>query len=65
MPDEKEYTINPSGLIPLIGTLGIYNGDAGGGEGEYKTLKTTLIPEPSAALLGSLGVLVLLRRRRN
>jgi hypothetical protein len=25
----------------------------------------TLIPEPSAALLGSLGVLVLLRRRRN
>jgi hypothetical protein len=65
-PTEKEYTINPLGLTPLIGTLGIYNGDAGGGEGEYNTLKTAaIIPEPSAALLGSLGVLVLLRRRRN
>jgi hypothetical protein len=65
-PTEIEYFINPSGATPLIGTLGTYIGDAGGGVGEYNTLKTaTIIPEPSAALLGSLGVLVLLRRRRN
>jgi uncharacterized protein (TIGR03382 family) len=38
----------------------------GGGNGlVFDNIVVTTIPEPSAALLGGLGVLALLRRRRN
>jgi uncharacterized protein (TIGR03382 family) len=33
-------------------------------EGEIDNLSVSLIPEPGAALLGGLGLLTLLRRRR-
>lgn len=51
----------------FIGGNGTFTGDAifGGGEGDYSTLKLAVIPEPSTALLGALGALALLRRRRN
>lgn len=64
-PDVQDYVANPFGApAPVIGTVGSFTGNAGGqGSGTFSTLQ--LIPEPSAALLGSLGVLVLLRRRRN
>jgi hypothetical protein len=62
---ENEYVINPAGITPIIGTPGTFNGNAGGGAGVYNTLNTAaLIPEPSAALLGAIGALGLLRRRR-
>jgi hypothetical protein len=63
VPDENQYSSNPTGRVPVLGTFGAFNGDAGGGDGGYATLQ--MIPEPSAALLGALGVLGLLRRRRN
>jgi hypothetical protein len=78
---ENEYVVNPAGITPLIGTVGTFTGNpgfipgalpsdppisAGVGQGNYLTLNTIVpIPEPSAALLGAVGVLGLLRRRRN
>jgi MYXO-CTERM domain-containing protein len=63
-PVENQYTANPAGISPIIGTLGTFTGDPGLGEGTYTTLKMSVVPEPSAALLGALGALGLLRRRR-
>lgn len=62
VPVENQYTSNPAGLVPVIGMIDSFNGDAGGGEGVYTTLK--MVPEASTALLGALGALGLLRRRR-
>jgi hypothetical protein len=64
-PTETTYVSNPVNA-PIIGTIGAFNGDAnfGGGEGAYNTLKMTSVPEASTALLGALGALGLLRRRR-
>lgn len=57
------YTSNPGLAVPIIGTIGSFTGNAGGqGSATYRTLN--LVPEPSAALLGALGALGLLRRRR-
>jgi fibronectin-binding autotransporter adhesin len=42
---------------------GLNGGDTGGANERFVTL--TAVPEPAAALLGSLGILALLRRRRN
>lgn len=61
---ENQYFGDPAGKTPIIGTLGTFNGDAGGGPGTYNTLKMAVVPEPSAALLGAIGALGLLRRRR-
>jgi hypothetical protein len=63
-PVEQSYVANPAGVTPIIGELGTFNGDLGLGDGEYTTLKLVAVPEPSAALLGALGALGLLRRRR-
>lgn len=64
LPLEQTYTGNPSGVVPIIGTLGTFNGDLGLGAGEYTTLQMEVIPEPSSLMLGALGALALLRRRR-
>jgi hypothetical protein len=35
-----------------------------GGEGTFDNLNVNVIPEPSGALLGGLGLIALMRRRR-
>jgi hypothetical protein len=67
LPNEFSYSSNPGGLTPVIGTLGTFAGDLGGGPGNFTTLKTAslvAVPESSAAILGAVGALGLLRRRR-
>lgn len=67
-PIEQSFNGNPKGIVPIISDgNGTFVGDAtfGGGAGTYSTLKLAVIPEPSAALLGAIGALGLLRRRRN
>jgi hypothetical protein len=70
LPWEEQYTSNPSGLTPLIGTISSYTGDAGVGFGVYRTLNMELspgssaVPESSTALLAAIGVLCLATRRR-
>lgn len=66
---ENEYFANPlGGAAPVIGTIGSFTGeplpDLGAGSSTFSTLQLAAIPEPSAALLGALGALGLLRRRR-
>lgn len=51
-----------SGLTPTGGQLGFRLGD--GVNGPYSGFQLVQIPEPSVALLGGLGLLALLRRRR-
>jgi MYXO-CTERM domain-containing protein len=67
--DESTYVFQPYGISPIIGTTGSYIGNASGlasSSESYTTLKlVSAVPEPTAALLGSLGALGLLRRRRN
>lgn len=67
VPVEQQYTANPFGVTPLIGSVGSYTGNASGfGTSTYNTLKLAAVPEPSAALLGAIGaVLLVVRRRRN
>ncbi|MEI6654398.1 MAG: hypothetical protein WCP45_06490 [Verrucomicrobiota bacterium] len=64
-PNESNFTSNPKGLTPIIGTNGTFNGSPGVGAdaGAYNTL-IMAIPETSSVLLGALGMLGLLRRRR-
>ncbi len=64
-PFEGAYDSNPKGITPIIGAIGSHNGSPGGtaGEGAYTTLQMA-IPETSSVLLGALGALGLLRRRR-
>lgn len=52
------YTTNPT-----INYIGIYKHDDAAGT--VDNLSLTVVPEPGAALLGGLGLLALLRRRRN
>ncbi|RYZ90968.1 MAG: hypothetical protein EOP06_07290 [Proteobacteria bacterium] len=66
LPNELSYSSNPGGISPLIGKLDSFTGEAAAGTGTYVTLQTqVIVPEPSAALLGMVGALGLLRRRRN
>ncbi len=48
-----------------IGSSGAANVDGGGTLADSRFTAVNLIPEPSAALLGAIGALGLLRRRRN
>jgi len=64
-PVENTYTSNPVNA-PIIGSLDSYTGNASGigtEEDVYVTLK--MVPEPTTTLLGAIGALGLLRRRRN
>lgn len=63
-PNEFTYVANPSGQPILIGTTGVFAGNAGAGPGPYITLKLAAVPEPSVFILSAFGVLGLLRRRR-
>lgn len=66
-PVEQAFAGNPAGRPAIISDgLGTFTGDPGGGAGSggYVTLKLAVVPEPSAAVLGALGALGLLRRRR-
>ncbi len=64
-PLEQSYSVTLAGApAPIFGQVGSYTGDAGGqGVATYTTLN--LVPETSTALLGAIGALGLLRRRRN
>lgn len=66
LPNENEYLGNPfGGAAPVFGSFGTFTGNASGfGSSTYTTLQLAAIPEPSAALLGAIGMLGLLRRRR-
>ncbi len=66
-PVPQDYTSNPGLANPVAGygVVGSFTGNASGladDETTYRTLQ--FVPEPSAALLGALGALGLLRRRR-
>lgn len=70
VPFENAYSSNPGLANPVAGygQVGSFTGNAGGqGSATYRTLSpiSDPIPEPSAALLGAIGALGLLRRRRN
>lgn len=65
----RHYAANPAFRVgaPLLGTFDSVTGDFGG-QGVVSTFTTVhggMVPEPSAALLGVVGALGLLRRRRN
>lgn len=64
VPLPNDYVANPAGGTIILGEAGTYTGDLGLGEGDTATLNLVAVPEPSAALLGALGALGLLRRRR-
>jgi autotransporter-associated beta strand protein len=55
------------GGLPLLGNSGIWTADNGGLTYTFteSTGQLAVIPEPRAALLGGLGLLILLRRRRS
>ena len=66
-PLENDYLANPiGGATPIIGSFDTFTGDvlSNGGTVTYTTLKLEAIPEPSTVLLGAIGALGLLRRRR-
>jgi hypothetical protein len=65
VPVPSTYGGNPGGAgsVVVVGSLRTFQGDIGFGTNSYSTVN--LVPEPSAALLGALGALGLLRRRRN
>ena len=65
--DASYFNLDTSGFAnPLDpqGAFGIVRGDSVGGDNSQIYLTYTVIPEPKAALLGGLGILLLLRRRR-
>jgi hypothetical protein len=64
---ENQYFGNPAGATIVLGSAGKFTGDASGsstGTTVYDTVQFAVIPEPSAALLGTAGVLGLVCRRR-
>jgi hypothetical protein len=66
-PNVQTYVANPPSTAPLIGTIGSYTGAVNGASAKYSTLQlqAQAVPEASVFVLGAIGVLGLLRRRRN
>ncbi|MEN9535202.1 MAG: hypothetical protein RIR37_475, partial [Verrucomicrobiota bacterium] len=65
-PIPNDYVSAPGLADPVAGygAVGSYTGDAAGqGSSTYRTLQ--FVPEPTTTLLGAIGALGLLRRRRN
>lgn len=65
IPNANTITISSAKLAQYNIHLGTYDPAGNGGTGSFVVNNAAPIPEPSAALLGALGVLGLLRRRRN
>lgn len=68
VPFAQQYQANPNGssILGDIGTFDTFVGNVGLGSLTYNTLKLAqAVPEPSTALLGAIGAIALLRRRRN
>ena len=68
VPAPQLYNGNPiAPATVVIGSTGTYEETSGGllGDGTYNTIKLSAIPEPTTALLGAIGAMALLRRRRN
>lgn len=64
VPNERTYIANATNKTVLIGTKSTVVVADAGIAGTYNSLRLVAVPEPSAALLGMLGALGLLRRRR-
>lgn len=65
VPNERTYIANATGKTVLIGNKStVVVTGSGDANGTYNSLQLVPVPEPSAALLGMLGALGLLRRRR-
>jgi hypothetical protein len=65
VPFNYTYQADPTGKEIVIGQAGTYTGPAGGDSGNFTTIRLVqVIPEPSTMLLGAIGALGLLRRRR-
>lgn len=60
------YSLGTTDATVATGNTGLFwvNRNNSGGNAIYDNLQLSVIPEPSAALLGGLGMLALLRRRR-
>lgn len=67
VPNELLYLASPKdGVAPVLGSIDTitYDPFASGSASTFSSLKLVGVPEPSVALLGALGVLGLVRRRR-
>ena len=65
--DESVFNIDLTGFqngLDPQGVFGISRGDSVGGDNTQIYLTYAAVPEPGAALLGGLGILTILRRRR-
>lgn len=65
IPNANSITIESQFIADYQVRLGAFNPLANGGVGAFEVNSADPIPEPSAVLLGALGALGLLRRRRN
>jgi hypothetical protein len=61
------YSVSATISAAQIGATGFFTGTGTGGDAsaDIKAATFQIVPEPSAALLGAIGALGLLRRRRN
>lgn len=46
LPVENQYTSNPAGIKPILGSIGTYEGATLAGSGTYQTLKMDMRPAP-------------------
>jgi hypothetical protein len=66
VPFVQQYTGSATGtIVGNIGMADTFTGNSGVATGNFRTVQLSAIPEPSSILLGAVGALGLLRRRRN
>ncbi len=67
VPASNYFSIGTTVTAAQMGSIGFFTGAgiAGDAVADIKSATFSIVPEPSAALLGAIGVLGLLRRRRN